>query len=63
LRQDKTVSADANDVAFFQHFREDAAEIAPFGRIQAELGGQLMAAERMIIGCGEKRLDFLADVH
>ena len=31
--------------------------------VQAEFAGQFIAAERMVIRRGEKRLDFLADVH
>ena len=63
LGKNEAVGADTDDLALFQHFGEHAAEIAPFGRVQAEFGGQFIAAERMVIGCGEKRLDFLADVH
>jgi hypothetical protein len=63
LREDKAVGADADDLAFLHHLRQYAAKVAAFRDVQAKLVGQFVAAERMIVRGGEKRLDFLTDVH
>ena len=63
LRENETVRADADDLAPVQHLSQHPAKIAPFAGVLAQLAGQFIAAERVIIRRGEKRLDFLADVH